>query len=182
MYVQTFKSKEYPNSVFFSGKLVSNAEDNDKMQEDYYALMNQTKPDDDSEIKLPFVYMEDTYNYQWGEISKRIISYNTTHTVYFGKDKQGLDEFTAYTRISLLKFKQENSEFSSLFHNSSFIIGFCVLSKLRCRGRIGFLESLLPCQKVTLKHPNLLLDQCNKPVFTWVTVLSTTWIQCFNYI
>jgi hypothetical protein len=85
------KVNEYPNSVFFSGKLVSNAEDNDKMQEDYYALMNQSKPDDDSEINIPFVYMEDTYNYQWGEISKRIISYNTTHTVYFGKDKQGLD-------------------------------------------------------------------------------------------
>lgn len=86
------KDNKFPNSVFFGGKLKSTAEDNECLQEDYYAYYMQKKPDENSETEAPYIYMEDTYNYQWGLISKRILSYNTTHTVYIGSAvKQGLD-------------------------------------------------------------------------------------------
>ncbi len=85
------KSPKYPNSIFFSGSVKTNAEDNDCLQEDYYAKINEKKPDVDSDIAAPYIYIVDSYNYQWGVINKRILSYTTTHTVYLGEDKQGLD-------------------------------------------------------------------------------------------
>ncbi len=85
------KDSKYPNSVFFAGKLKSNSDDNDCLQEDYYAFQNLKKPDADSEETPPYIYMEDTYTYQWGQINKLFLSLTTTHTVYFGSDKQGLD-------------------------------------------------------------------------------------------
>lgn len=86
-----FLDMRYPNSVFFAGQLKTTYEDNDCLQEDYYSLINEKKPDDDSDIVPPYIYMQDTYTYQWGSITKRIISYSTTHTVWLGQDKQGLD-------------------------------------------------------------------------------------------
>ncbi len=86
-----FKTAAYPNSVFFEGKIKTNSDDNECLQEDYYAYINQKKPDSDSEVVPPYIYMEDTYTYQWGLISKRILSFTFTHTVYLGSDKQGLD-------------------------------------------------------------------------------------------
>jgi hypothetical protein len=84
------KDPKYPNSVFFSGMLKTNDVDNECLQEDYYAKINEKRPDN-LEIEAPDIYMIDTYNYQWGSINSRIISYTTTHTVYLGEDKQGLD-------------------------------------------------------------------------------------------
>jgi hypothetical protein len=92
-----FKDPKYPNSTFFSGSVKTNSEDNDCLQEDYYAFLNEKKPDMNSNIVAPYIYMVDSYTYQWGNISKRIMSYTTTHTVYLGDDKQGLDRmFTFY--------------------------------------------------------------------------------------
>jgi hypothetical protein len=94
-----YKEPRYPNSVFFSGSIKTNYEDNDCLQDDYYAKINEKKPDISSNIVAPYIYMSDTYAYQWGSISKRILSYSTTHTVYLGDDKQGLDRvftFFAY--------------------------------------------------------------------------------------
>ena len=90
------KDSKYPNSVFFSGKLKSNSDDNDCLQEDYYAFQNLKKPDADSEETPPYIYMEDTYTYQWGQINKLFLSLTTTHTVYFGSDKQGLDRVYSF--------------------------------------------------------------------------------------
>ncbi len=86
-----FKDSKFPNSVFFSGQVKTSDIDNECLQEDYYAFFNEKKPDDNSDIVPPYIYMQDTYNYQWGTITKRIITYNTTHTVWLGDDKQGLD-------------------------------------------------------------------------------------------
>jgi hypothetical protein len=91
------KSPKYPNSIFFSGTIKTNSEDNDCLQEDYYAKINEKRPDMESDITAPYIYIVDSYAYQWGVINKRILSYSTTHTVYLGEDKQGLDRvFTLY--------------------------------------------------------------------------------------
>jgi len=91
-----FKDPKYPNSVFFSGSVKTNYEDNDCLQEDYYAFINEKKPEMTSNIVAPYIYMVDSYTYQWGTLSKRIMSYTTTHTVYLGEDKQGLDRFFTF--------------------------------------------------------------------------------------
>jgi hypothetical protein len=92
-----YKDPSFPNSVFFSGKVKTNDIDNECLQEDYYAFVNERKPDDDSEFVPPYIYIIDSYNYQWGTITKRIITYTTTHTVWMGDDKQGLDRvYTFY--------------------------------------------------------------------------------------
>jgi hypothetical protein len=94
-----FKEAKYPNSVFFSGSVKTNSEDNDCLQEDYYAKINERRPDLTSEVVAPYIYIVDSYTYQWGTISKKIMTYTTTHTVYLGDDKQGLDRlFTFYAQ------------------------------------------------------------------------------------
>ncbi len=93
---KTFKESKYPNSVFFSGSVKTGSEDNDCLQEDYYAFINEKKPDMASNIEAPYIYMIDSYAYQWGSISKRILKYSTTHTVYLGEDKQGLDRVFSF--------------------------------------------------------------------------------------
>jgi hypothetical protein len=91
-----FKDPAYPNSVFFKGQVKTNDIDNECLQEDYYAFIDEKKPDDESEIVPPYIYMQDSYSYQWGTISKRIITYTTTHTVWLGEDKQGLDRMYTF--------------------------------------------------------------------------------------
>ena len=91
-----FKDANYPNSVFFSGNVKTSPDDNDCLQEDYYAFINEKKPDSDSEIVPPYVYIVDTYVYQWGLVNKRILTYAFTHTVHFGSDKQGLDRIFSF--------------------------------------------------------------------------------------
>lgn len=91
-----YKDPQYPNSVFFGGKVKTNDIDNECLQEDYYAFVNERKPEDNSDFVPPYIYMIDSYNYQWGLISKRIISYTTTHTVWLGEDKQGLDRMYTF--------------------------------------------------------------------------------------
>lgn len=94
-----FLDSRFPNSVFFAGQIKTNSVDNECLQEDYYAWLNEKRPDANSEIVPPYILVQDTYNYQWGLLSKRIISYSTTHTVWLGQDKQGLDRvyrFYAY--------------------------------------------------------------------------------------
>lgn len=92
-----YKDPQYPNSVFFGGKVKTNDIDNECLQEDYYAFVNERKPDENSDFVPPYIYIIDSYNYQWGLISKRIITYTTTHTVWMGDDKQGLDRvYTFY--------------------------------------------------------------------------------------
>ena len=86
-----YKEAKYPNSVFFAGKIRTNSEDNECLQDDYYAFLNEKKPDADSDIVPPYIYMEDTYTYQWGLVNHLFVNLTTTHTVYFGSDKQGLD-------------------------------------------------------------------------------------------
>jgi hypothetical protein len=85
------KNVKYPNSIFFSGSVKTTSEDNDCLQEDYYSKINEKRPDMESEITAPYIYIVDSYAYQWGLINKRILSYTTAHTVYLGEDKQGLD-------------------------------------------------------------------------------------------
>lgn len=92
-----YRDAKFPNSVFFAGQVKTNDIDNECLQEDYYAFFNEKKPDANSEMVPPYIFMIDTYSYQWGLISKRILSYNTTHTVWLGDDKQGLDRvYTFY--------------------------------------------------------------------------------------
>lgn len=92
-----YRDLAFPNSIFFEGKIKTNDIDNECLQEDYYAYVNQKMPYADSEIQPPYIFIIDTYRYQWGNISKRIISYNTTHTLWLGEEKQGLDrQYTFY--------------------------------------------------------------------------------------
>lgn len=87
-----YKEAAYTNSIFFAGKVKTTSEDNDCLQEDYYAFLNEKKPDADSDIVPPYIHMEDTYYYQWGVLTKRILYYAFTHYVYLGEgDKQGID-------------------------------------------------------------------------------------------
>jgi hypothetical protein len=89
----TFRvSKDYraKNSVFFSGSIKTNYEDNEALQDDYYAFIDADRPENFVEA-APYIYMTENYEYQWGNINKFIIAYGTTHTVYLGNDKQGLD-------------------------------------------------------------------------------------------
>jgi|GEM_PF-1442008 hypothetical protein len=86
-----YKDAKFPNSVFFAGKIKTNSDDNECLQDDYYAFLNEKKPDADSDIVPPYIYMEDTYTYQWGLVNHLFMNLTTTHTVYFGSDKQGLD-------------------------------------------------------------------------------------------
>ena len=87
-----YKDMQYPNSVFFGGQVKTTGEDNECLQDDYYAFLDKSKPDANSDLQAPYIYMYDTYNYQWGMLSRRVISYTTTHTVYIGDlTKEGLD-------------------------------------------------------------------------------------------
>ncbi len=81
---------EFKNSTFFKGQVKTDYDDNLTLQEEYYANSNAQKPDTFIEA-APYIYMVDTYEYQYGNITKKIIRYATTHTVHFGNDKQGLD-------------------------------------------------------------------------------------------
>ncbi len=85
-----FKDSRAKNSLFFKGQIKTNYEDNEALQEDYYTFINSTRPENFVEA-APYIYIQDTYEYQFGNINKFIIQYNTTHTVYLGNDKQGLD-------------------------------------------------------------------------------------------
>jgi len=79
------------NSVFMTGKVETDNEDNETLQEDYYNYINEKKPNIFTEA-APYIYITDSYQYQYGNISNRILQFNTTHTVYLGQDsKQGLD-------------------------------------------------------------------------------------------
>ncbi len=89
----TFRVSKDPrikNSVFFRGQIKTNYEDNEALQEDYYTFINTDRPENFVEA-APYIYMQDTYEYQFGLINKYVIQYLTTHTVYLGNDKQGLD-------------------------------------------------------------------------------------------
>lgn len=81
----------FPNSVFFEGKIKTNDVDNDCLQEDYFALMNERRPDAESNVEPPYIFMIDTYKYQWGILNDKLLKYTTTHTVWMGQEKQGLD-------------------------------------------------------------------------------------------
>ncbi len=88
------KNKDAPNSVFFYGKITTNSDDLDGLQEDYYNFINEKRPDTYTE-NAPYIYIVDTYQYQFGTINHRMIKYSTTHTVYLSTtdntDKQGID-------------------------------------------------------------------------------------------
>lgn len=82
---------EIKNSVFFTGKIVTDNDDNNALQEDYYNFINEKKPEVFTEAS-PYIYIVDTYKYQYGKINNRILQYTTTHTVFLGNEnKQGLD-------------------------------------------------------------------------------------------
>lgn len=87
---RAFRDSKIKNSVFFSGQIKTNYEDNETLQEDYYAFINSARPENFDE-GAPYIYITDAYQYQFGSINYHIIQYNTTHTVYLGNDKQGLD-------------------------------------------------------------------------------------------
>ncbi len=87
---KAYKDNKVKNSIFFRGQLTTNYDENEALQEDYYAFINAEKPETFVEA-APYIYIQDTYEYQFGTINKSIIQYNTTHTVYLGNDKQGLD-------------------------------------------------------------------------------------------
>ncbi len=85
-----FKEPKVKNSIFFKGQIKTSYEDNETLQEDYYTFINADRPENYIEA-APYIYIQDTYEYQFGLINKYIIQYYTTHTVYLGNDKQGLD-------------------------------------------------------------------------------------------
>lgn len=87
---RAFKDPKVKNSTFFRGQIKTNYEDNETLQEDYYSFINTDRPETFVEA-APYIYILDTYEYQFGNINKFIMQYNTTHTVYLGNDKQGLD-------------------------------------------------------------------------------------------
>ncbi len=95
---RAFKDPKSKNSVFFKGQIKTNYEDNETLQEDYYAFINSVRPENFDE-GAPYIYILDAYEYQFGNINKLIVQYNTTHTVYLGNDKQGLDR--SYHLVSL---------------------------------------------------------------------------------
>jgi hypothetical protein len=81
----------FKNSMFFTGAVNTNFEDNETLQEDYYYYLNRKSPNASERTILPYIYIADTYQMQWGIVSKRILNFITTHTVYLDNDKQGLD-------------------------------------------------------------------------------------------
>ncbi|MBC7425244.1 MAG: hypothetical protein H7321_01810 [Bacteroidia bacterium] len=77
------------NSVFISGMLVTDYDDNIAMQEDYYLFRNsEREPSEES----PYIYIRDDFEYQYNTAQKRIMSYKTTHNVYLNNNKQGLEK------------------------------------------------------------------------------------------
>ena len=81
----------FKNSMFFTGAVNTNFEDNETLQEEYYYYLNRKSPNASERTILPYIYIADTYQMQWGIVSKRILNFITTHTVYLDNDKQGLD-------------------------------------------------------------------------------------------
>ncbi|MDP2176646.1 MAG: hypothetical protein Q8K70_12120 [Bacteroidota bacterium] len=83
----------FKNSMVFKGKVFTNTDDNDKLQEDFYHYINDKNKSTmiDANTVGPEIYIMDTYEMQWGIINKRLMTYTTSHTVFINKEKQGLD-------------------------------------------------------------------------------------------
>ena len=93
------KNNSHKNSVVVKGKVSSNFEDNPILQRDYFIFKNGFEPTAAIFETLPYIYILDTYEYQWGTLNKQILRYLSSHTIYSGDEKQGLDrEILLYAR------------------------------------------------------------------------------------
>lgn len=98
-YFEIAKDNTYRNSVFVKGKVSSNFEDNPVLQREYFLFKNGFEPTAAMLETMPYIYILDTFEYQWGIINKQIIRFVSSHTIYSGDEKQGLDrEVLLYAR------------------------------------------------------------------------------------
>jgi hypothetical protein len=94
-----YKNNNFKNSVFLKGTVFTNADENEKLQEDYFNFLKQKPNITEEYITPPDIYIIDTYELQWGLINKRTMYYTSSHTIFINNDKQGLDRIIRFYTV-----------------------------------------------------------------------------------
>lgn len=88
--IKFYTDSKFKNSIFSKLKITSNSVDNVQLQKDQFMFEFNVVPTAELLKDRPFVYIVDTYEYQLGLVNNIVMTYESSHVVYSGEEKQGI--------------------------------------------------------------------------------------------
>lgn len=88
--IKFYTDSKFKNSIFSKLKITSNSVDNVQLQKDQFIFEYKVVPTAELLKDRPFVYIVDTYEYQLGLVNNIVMTYESSHVVYSGEEKQGI--------------------------------------------------------------------------------------------